>query len=128
VIWENYIADDIATWAKLIEKYPTRFMLGSDVVGGSSTAAKTIAQFEPLLEVLKPETRQLVARDNFQNLMNQMAKLRRTAKLGDDKSRGIVLPVDYRYPEYADMPRLHDDESFVRSRLKRDEAAAADKK
>ncbi len=127
VIWENYIADDIGTWAKLIEKYPTRFMLGSDVVGGSSTAAKTISQFEPLLEVLKPETRQLVARDNFQNLMNQMAKLRRTAKLGDEKSRGIVLPVDYRYPEYADMPRLRDDESFVRSRLKRDEAAAAGK-
>jgi hypothetical protein len=39
---------------------------------------------------------------------------------GDSGSRGIVLPADYRYPEYPDMPRLTDDESFVRSRLKRD--------
>jgi hypothetical protein len=120
VVWDNYIADDMATWARLIEKHPTRFMLGSDVVGGSSTAAKTIQQFEPLLDILKPKTRQLVARDNFANLMEQLADLRRTAKLNDDESRGIVLPVDYRYPEYADMPRLTDDESFVRSRLKRD--------
>ncbi len=120
VIWENYIAEDIGSWAKLIEKYPTRFMLGSDVVGGSSTAAKTIAQFEPLLAQLQPDTRKLVARDNYVNLMDQMTELRRTAKLSEEKSLGIVLPVDYRYPEYADMPRLRDDESFVRSRLKRE--------
>jgi hypothetical protein len=82
-----------------------RELLGSDVVGGSSTAAKTIRQFDPLLDVLKPKTRQLVARENFANLMKRMAKLRRTAKLNDDGSHGIVLPVDYRYLEYADMPR-----------------------
>jgi hypothetical protein len=125
VVWDNYISDDIPTWAKLIEKYPTRFMLGSDVVGGSSAAAETIRQFEPLLEVLEAETRRLVARDNFADLMNHMAELRRTAKLSEDESRGIVLPVDYRYPEYADMPRLTDDESFVRSRIKRDGAKLA---
>jgi hypothetical protein len=123
-VWDNYIVDDIPTWAKLIEKYPTRFMLGSDVVGGSSTAAETIRQFEPLLDVLKPKTQRLVARDNFADLMDRMAELRRTAELSNGESRGIVLPVDYRYPEYADMPRLTDDESFVRSRLKRDEDQA----
>lgn len=126
VVWDNYIADDIPTWTKLIEKHPTRFMLGSDVVGGSSTAAEAIRQFEPLIDHLKPETRRLVARDNFVDLMNHMAELRRTAKLSNGDSRGIVLPVDYRYPEYADMPRLTDDESFVRSRIKRDVEQAED--
>lgn len=121
VIWDNYISEDIPAWAELIEKYPTRFMLGSDVVGGASKAGESIRRFEPLLEVLDPKTRRLVARDNFVNLMDHMAELRRTAKLSDGKSRGIVLPTDYRYPEYADMPRLTDDESFVRSRLKRAE-------
>jgi hypothetical protein len=120
VVWENYIAEDIPTWVKLIEKYPTRFMLGSDVVGGSSTAGKTIRQFEPLLEELDEETRAIVARDNYVQLMKRMADLRRTAKLCEKDCPGITLPVDYRYPEYADMPRLRDDESFVRSRLKRE--------
>jgi hypothetical protein len=120
VVWDNYIQEDIPAWVKLIENYPTRFMLGSDVVGGSSTAGKTIRQFEPLLEELDEETRALVARDNYVQLMKRMADLRRTAKLCEKDCPGITLPVDYRYPEYADMPRLRDDESFVRSRLKRE--------
>lgn len=124
VVWDNYIQEDIPAWAKLIEKYPTRFMLGSDVVGGSSTAGRTIRQFEPLLEELDEQTRELVARDNYVQLMKRMAELRRTAKLCDKDCPGITLPVDYRYPEYADMPRLRDDESFVRSRLKREQDAA----
>ena len=94
----------------------------SSLLAGRS-GVDTIQQFDPLLEVLAPKTRRLVARDNFVNLMDRMAELRRTADLAKDDARGIVLPVDYRYPEYADMPRLTDDESFVRSRLKRDDDA-----
>jgi hypothetical protein len=33
--------------------------------------------------------------------------------------RGIVLPVDYHHPEYADMPRLRDDESSTASATRR---------
>ena len=117
LVWENYIKDDLNTWTTLIEKYPTRFMLGSDVVGGSTNAAEELTQFVPLLEQLKPKTAKLVARDNFHNLMNEMAEQRRTANLVDGDGAGIVLPTDYSFPEYAHMPRLKDEESFVRSRL-----------
>ncbi len=120
LVWENYIKDDLETWAKLIEKYPTRFMLGSDVVGGSSGSAKELTKFDPLLKRLKSKTAQLVAHDNFHNLMNEMAERRRTANLSAGESLGIVLPRDYTFPEYAHMPRLRDEESFVRSRLKQE--------
>lgn len=117
VVWENYIKNDLESWAQLIEKYPTRFMLGSDVVGGVSNAPKELSKFEPLLERLKPETAKLVACDNFQNLMNEMSERRRMTNLANGEGVGIALKADYSFPEYAHMPRLRDEESFVRSRI-----------
>jgi hypothetical protein len=119
VVWENYIDDDLDAWVALIEKHPQRFMLGSDVVGGAAGAADQLERFTPLLHLLAPETADLVARDNLRNLLDKMAERRRLANLSKNDMAGIALPADYRFPEYAHMPRLRDDESFVRSRLKR---------
>lgn len=118
VVWDEYIEDDIASWVKLIEKYPHRFMLGSDVVGGATNAAEQLQRFEPLLAALDEKVAQRVACDNLCDLLDQMAERRRLAKLGHKDLTGIELPTDYRFPEYAHMPRLGDKESFVRSRLK----------
>jgi len=52
--------------------------------------------------------------------MKRMAGLRRTAPLSGPAGGGIVRPLDHAFPELAPMRRLRDDESFVRSRLKRD--------
>ncbi len=120
LVWDNYIKNDLGTWADLIEEYPAQFILGSDVVGGSSAASEELRKFEPLLQKLKPKTARLVARDNFHNLLNRMAERRRTANLVEEEGPGIVLPRDYAFPEYAHMPRLRDEESFVRSRLKQE--------
>ncbi len=118
VVWDDYIANDIATWAKLIGKYPDRFMLGSDVVGGATNAAEQLQRFEPLLSALEEDVARAVARDNLCDLLDRMAEQRRVASLGHKELNGIELPTDYRFPEYAHMSRLRDEESFVRSRLK----------
>lgn len=137
VVWDNYMRDDAQTWVELVEKYPERFLLGSDVVGGASRAGEELRNYDQWLDMLKPATRELVARDNLKNLLVRMADRRRLAgfsaasssernsgKRDSTKeaislgSQGIVLPIDYTYPEHADMPRLSDEESFVRSRLK----------
>jgi hypothetical protein len=126
VVFDNYIRDDPRAWAKLVEKHPTQFMLGSDAVGGASSIGEELRDFAPLLDELEPKTRQLVARDNFRNLIERMAALRRTAKLHGPVGDGIVLRADYTFPEYAHMGRLRDAESFVRSRLERVGDAGAD--
>lgn len=128
LVWENYMKHDLENWVELIEKYPTRFMLGSDVVGGASNAAEELSKFEPLLKRLKPETADRVARDNFVKLMREMAERRRTANLANGDGAGIVLPTDYIYPEYAHMPRLRDEESFVRSRLEQEAKKSSQKR
>jgi hypothetical protein len=117
VVLDDYIRDDPRAWARLVEKHPTQFMLGSDAVGGAGSIGDELRDFAPLLDELENKTRQLVARDNFRNLMQRMAALRRTAKLNGPDGDGIVLRADYAFPEYAHMGRLRDDESFVRSRL-----------
>jgi hypothetical protein len=124
VVLDDYIHGDTAAWAELIERYPQRFMLGSDAVGGGSVIGEKLRAYVPLLKKLQPKTRRLVARDNFRRLIERMAELRRTAKLCGPDGNGIVLPADYTFPEYAHMGRLRDDESFVRSRLKREDRAS----
>jgi hypothetical protein len=102
-----------------VKKYPKNFMLGSDAVGSAGSIGDELREFDVLLDELDPKTRELVARENFRNLMGQMAELRRTAKLNAPSGDGIALPADYMFPEYAHIGRLRDDESFVRSRLEK---------
>ncbi|MCA9261943.1 MAG: hypothetical protein KDA61_22150 [Planctomycetales bacterium] len=116
VIWDNYIRHDVESWRNLIERYPRRFMLGSDVVGSGTKSREELSDFEPLLRVLKSETGRLVAHDNLCNLLDEMTKRRRAAGNSRADMAGVALSPAYRYPEYADMPRRRDDESFVRSR------------
>ena len=52
-------------WVKLVSKYPTRFMLGSDVVGRFDSLGEYIQGFEPFLDALPETVAHKVARDNF---------------------------------------------------------------
>ena len=56
-------------WVALVEKFPSRFMIGSDSVGHFQKHAATIAQYYVFLDRLKPETAKRVARDNFLSLL-----------------------------------------------------------
>ena len=52
-------------WVKLVERFPERFMLGSDVVGRFSKLGKEMHRFDPFLDALPEAVARKVARDNF---------------------------------------------------------------
>ncbi|MBD7977523.1 amidohydrolase family protein [Serpens gallinarum] len=52
-------------WLALVERYPERFMLGSDLVGSFGNLGEHLRAFEPFLDALPAKVAQRVARDNF---------------------------------------------------------------
>lgn len=52
-------------WVKLVEQYPDRFMIGSDVVGRFDNLGKHIQAFDVFLNALDESVAHKVARDNF---------------------------------------------------------------
>ncbi|WP_338476825.1 amidohydrolase family protein [Pseudomonas khavaziana] len=52
-------------WVKLVERFPERFMLGSDVVGRFNKLGKEMRRFDPFLDALPELVAHKVARDNF---------------------------------------------------------------
>lgn len=66
---EPYLLDEEgkpnAGWIKLVEEYPDRFMIGSDVVGRFDSIGKYMHGFDVFLDALPEEVAHKVARDNF---------------------------------------------------------------
>ncbi len=60
-------------WLTLFKKNPTRFVLGSDVVGQFSSLAETMHGFEPVLQALPDDVAQAIAQDNFRALLPQQS-------------------------------------------------------
>lgn len=53
IVYEDYIAKDFAAWIELFEKYQTRFMIGSDIVGKWDNYTKEILKYYPMLDAIK---------------------------------------------------------------------------
>jgi hypothetical protein len=56
-------------WVKLVNRHPTRFMLGSDVVGRFDSLGEYLTGFEPFLDALPESVAHRVARDNFLEIL-----------------------------------------------------------
>jgi len=56
-------------WIKLVERHPSRFVLGSDVVGRFDSLGESMQAFVPFLDALSADTARMVARDNFLALL-----------------------------------------------------------
>ena len=52
-------------WVELVTRHPTRFVIGSDVVGHFENLATGMNAFAPFLDALPEAVAQGVARDNF---------------------------------------------------------------
>ncbi len=77
VVYENVIAAGGTLdpkWVALIEKYPDRFMIGSDKIGKFGTYQSEIRKYNPLLQALTPATAQRVAQDNLWNVLPARVK------------------------------------------------------
>lgn len=76
VVLENYIMPQglvSKEWIDLIEKYPNRFLIGTDYLGGYQDFYE-IKKFIPLLDSLKPKTAKNLASANFDNLLSNFIK------------------------------------------------------
>ncbi len=66
---EPYLLDEDGKpnpqWVQLVEDYPNRFMIGSDVVGRFDSVGKYMHGFDVFLDALPEDVAQKVARDNF---------------------------------------------------------------
>ncbi|WP_409201916.1 amidohydrolase family protein [Pseudomonas sp. SG20052] len=56
-------------WRGLVERFPDRFMLGSDVVGRFNKLGKEMRSFDPFLDALPEQVARKVARDNFLSIL-----------------------------------------------------------
>ena len=63
-----------AEWLALVQRFPERFMLGSDVVGRFNKLGKEMRRFDPFLDALPEDVAQKVARDNFLAILPKAAR------------------------------------------------------
>jgi hypothetical protein len=64
-----YDGNSLDDWVTLIEKYPDRFLLGTDKVGHWATYPAEVVKYYALLDRLKPSTAELVCKDNLLSLI-----------------------------------------------------------
>ena len=56
-------------WLELIERFPDRFMIGSDVIASMTSYVSTMTRYYVILDALTPETAAKVARTNFLDIL-----------------------------------------------------------
>lgn len=76
-------------WRQLVLDHPTRFMLGSDLVGRFGSLGQKFEEFRPLLDALPEEVARDVARGNLMRLL-----LPEETGTGDDDTEGGDRPED----------------------------------
>lgn len=71
IVYEEYIAKDFTSWIELLKKHPTRFMIGSDIVGKWDNYTKEIRKYYPLLDAIDdPTLVDNLCRNNILSLLN----------------------------------------------------------
>ena len=81
VVYDHYIqdafhsrfrdGDTMDDWVNLIEKYPDRFMIGTDKVGHWQSYPIEVFKYYDLLSRLKPETAAKICRENILSLIKK---------------------------------------------------------
>ncbi len=61
-------------WVALVERFPQRFVLGSDLVGRFDSLGEQMHGFDPFLDALPAAVAEQVSRTNFVNLLPKAAK------------------------------------------------------
>lgn len=58
-------------WLALLQRYPDRFVLGSDVVGRFGSLGRKMSEFDVLLDALPTEVAEKIAHDNLSDLLRR---------------------------------------------------------
>lgn len=74
IVFDDYIAHDdksLSDWTKLIEKYPDRFIIGSDKVGHWDTYPNEILKYKSLINLLSTQTAEKLCSGNILKLIKK---------------------------------------------------------
>ena len=75
---EPYLLDEQGTpdpdWVALVERFPERFMIGSDVVGRFGNLGNHLQAFDPFLDALPESVAHQVARGNFVTILPEAVR------------------------------------------------------
>lgn len=77
VVYPNNVAPDgkpSKEWVALVEEFPHKFMIGTDMIGHFNKYGETITRYYVFLDALSEETARLVARENFLNILPQRGR------------------------------------------------------
>ena len=66
-----YDGDSLDDWVKLLEKYPDRFLVGTDKVGHFTTYPAEVVKYYKLLDKLKPKTAEMICKNNILSLVKE---------------------------------------------------------
>ena len=72
VVYDEYLVlngQPRSNWLELIERFPDRFMIGSDVIASMTSYVSTMTRYYVILDALTPETAAKVARTNFLEIL-----------------------------------------------------------
>jgi predicted TIM-barrel fold metal-dependent hydrolase len=72
VVYDDYLVlngEPKGNWLELLEQFPDRFMIGSDVVASMTSYVSTMTRYYVVLDALKPDTAKRVARTNFLDIL-----------------------------------------------------------
>lgn len=72
VVYDDYISKDdasLAEWAALIEKYPDRFMIGTDLIGRFGNYNASISRYGPLVDLLSEDAARKLCSENILSLV-----------------------------------------------------------
>lgn len=75
VVYDDYInknEESLKEWAALIEKHPTRFMIGTDKVGNWTTYTDEVTKYYSLLDLLSDSAVAKICRENILRLIHQL--------------------------------------------------------
>jgi len=104
IVFEEYILKDLEGWAELINEFPERFMVGSDIVGHWGRYAEEVTKFYTLLDLLDEETAHKVVAENILNLVES----------GNEKRQQLQpVAIEYETPS-EDTQSANDDLAAVR--------------
>ena len=82
VLFDTYLVKDgkpVPAWLALFEKFPTRFIIGSDKVGRFHDYAPVIQRYYLLLDSMKPETARCIAHDNILSILPKQGAVLKSA-------------------------------------------------
>ena len=74
LVYDNYInisVESLNSWAALIEQYPNRFMIGTDLIGKYDNYYDTISRYGPLVRLLSRETAEDICSKNILSLVKK---------------------------------------------------------